>query len=428
MTATTTSIPTTSVAETTTVRVGSRRAPIAFAVAAAAAILLFVVFGRTGDTTFRLSAPTDLVQLPPLVVPARTTTALLTAALVALAVFAVWRTASGRRVSLWAGAGFSAVFLAAFLTWAAAGHTLPVLGLLIGTVGISTPLVFGALGGVISERVGVINVAIEGQLLGGALVSAVVASVTGSPVAGVLGAVAAGVLVSLLLAVFAITYWVDQVIVGVVLNVLVVGLTSFLYSTVLTEDAATLNAPPRFRAVEIPGLSQIPLIGPTFFRQTVIVYAAYVAVAAVYLGLFHTRWGLRLRAVGEHPQAADTVGIRVGRTRFRAVAVAGAVAGFGGAYFTLGAVGSFQQEMTAGMGYIALAAVIFGRWDPVRATLAALLFGFATNLQYVLSVIGSPVPSELMLMLPYVVTIVAVAGLVGRVRGPAASGLPYASR
>jgi ABC-type uncharacterized transport system permease subunit len=172
-------------------------------------------------------------------------------------------------------------------------------------------------------------------------------------------------------------------------------------------------------------LADIPVIGPGLFRQTIIVYAMYVAVALVWFCLFKTRWGLRLRAVGEHPQAADTVGINVARTRFWNVSLAGAIAGFGGAYLTLGAVGSFNKEMTAGAGFIALAAVIFGRWDPLRATLAALLFGFAQNLQNVLSIIGSPVPSEFMLMLPYVVTIVAVAGLVGQVRAPAASGKPY---
>lgn len=402
--------------------------PIAFAMFSLVAVVLFVVVGRSGETTFRLSGGSDLVQLPPLAVPVAGTTLFLTIVLILLTILAVWLVATGRRLRIWLSAVFAAIFLMAFLTWAAAGQTLPVLGLLFGTVAISVPLIFGALGGVISERVGVINVAIEGQLLGGAFVSAVVASVTGNPYAGLAGAVIAGVLVSLVLAVFSIRYWVDQVIVGVVLNVFVTGLTSFLYSTVLSKDAATLNSPPRFPVIEIPVLSQIPIIGPTFFRQTVIVYAAYIAVGAVYVCLFHTKWGLRLRAVGEHPQAADTVGIKVNSTRFWNVSIAGAVAGLGGAYFTLGAVGSFQQDMTAGFGYIALAAVIFGRWDPIRATLAALLFGFATNLQYVLGAIGSPVPSEFMLMLPYVVTIVAVAGLVGRVRGPAAAGLPYASR
>ncbi len=217
----------------------------------------------------------------------------------------------------------------------------------------------------------------------------------------------------------------DQVIVGVVLNVLVIGLTSFLFSTLLAPNAALLNTPPRFERINIPLLSEIPLLGPVLFRQTIIVYLMYIAVFVVWFGLFKTRWGLRLRSVGEHPQAADTVGINVSGTRFWNVSLAGAIAGLGGAYFTLGSVGAFNKEMTAGAGFIALAAVIFGRWDPIRTTLAALLFGFASNLQSVLSIIGSPVPSEFMLMLPYLVTIFAVAGLVGRVRGPAAAGKPY---
>lgn len=287
------------------------------------------------------------------------------------------------------------------------------------------PLIFGAMCGVLSERVGVVNIAIEGQLLAGAFTSAIVATVTGNPFIGLLAAAVAGVLVSFVLAAFAIKYFVDQVIVGVVLNVLVVGLTSFLFSQLLSPHADTLNSPPRFPRLPIPVLADIPIIGPMLFNQTVIVYLMYVTVIAVYLGLFHTRWGLRLRAVGEHPQAADTVGINIARTRFWNVSLGGAIAGLGGAFFTLGSVGAFNKEMTAGAGYIALAAVIFGQWDPIRATLAALLFGFASNLQNTLGVIGSPVPSEFMLMLPYVVTIFAVAGLVGKVRGPAAAGKPY---
>jgi simple sugar transport system permease protein len=230
--------------------------------------------------------------------------------------------------------------------------------------------------------------------------------------------------VSFVLAAFSITYIVDQVIVGVVLNVLVTGLTSFFYSKVLTADPA-LNSPVKFPITPIPGLSEIPILGPVLFRQTVIVYIMYIAVFLVWFGLFKTRWGLRVRAVGEHPQAADTVGINVNRTRFWNVSLAGAIVGIGGAYYTLDVVGQFGKEMTNGAGFIALAAVIFGRWDPIRATLAGLLFGFATNLQSVLGIIGSPVPSDFMLMLPYVVTIFAVAGLVGVSRAPAADGKPY---
>jgi len=194
---------------------------------------------------------------------------------------------------------------------------------------------------------------------------------------------------------------------------------------VLAPNAAELNSPPRFDALAIPVLGKIPLIGPILFRQTPIVYLLYIAVAVVTWSLYRTRWGLRVRAVGEHPKAADTVGINVNRTRYRTVLVAGAIAGMGGAFYTLVSVSQFNREMTGGAGYIALAAVIFGKWDPIRATLAALLFGFASNLQGVLSVLGSPVPSQFMLMLPYVVTIFAVAGLVGRSRAPAAVGLPY---
>ncbi|MEY2848716.1 MAG: hypothetical protein RI885_1381 [Actinomycetota bacterium] len=403
----------------------SWKVPIVLAVFVAVAIVLFVVAGRDGVATFRLSTGTDAIQLPSIPAPARSTCIVVVVLLAAIAAWSAWLVRAARRLPLWGIALFGSLFVLAFLTWAAAGATLPVTGLLVGTLGISVPLIFGAMGGVISERVGVVNVAIEGQLLGGAFVSAVVASVTQQPLIGLAAAAVAGMLVSFVLAAFSIKYLVDQVIVGVVLNVLVTGLTSFLFSQVLATNTAVLNAPPRFPRIGIPVLSEIPILGPVLFRQTIIVYLMYVVVALVWFCLFKTRWGLRLRSVGEHPQAADTVGINVASTRFWNVSLAGAIAGIGGSYLTLDAVGAFSKEMTAGAGFIALAAVIFGRWDPIRALLAALLFGFATNLQNVLSIIGSPVPSEFMLMLPYVVTIFAVAGLVGQVRGPAAAGKPY---
>ena len=389
------------------------------------AAILFIGFGRDGTSGFRLSTASDLIQLPTLAVPTRGGAAVMVVVLALIAGYAFFQTSRYRKVHLAIIALFGVVFLAAFLTWAAADHTLGVPGLLIGSLGLSVPLIFGALGGVISERVGVVNVAIEGQLLAGAFVSAVIADMTGQPLVGLLGAMVAGVLVSFVLAAFSIKYLVDQVIVGVVLNVLVLGLTSFLYSQVLVPNAESLNTPDRFDAINIPILSQIPIIGPMFFRQTIIVYLMYVTVAGVYIALFHTKWGLRVRAVGEHPQAADTVGINVNSTRFWNVSLAGAIAGLGGAYLTLGSVGGFNKDMTAGVGFIALAAVIFGRWDPIRATLAALLFGFASNLQSVLTILEAPVPSQFMLMLPYLITIFAVAGLVGASRGPAAAGKPY---
>ncbi|WP_285025938.1 ABC transporter permease [Plantibacter sp. ME-Dv--P-122b] len=408
-----------------TVVVRSWKAPIAFGIFTVIAFLLFVIWHRDGNSTFRLSSDGDVIQLPTVVLPSTITGIVITILLAAITALSAYLVTTGKKVPLWLITVFGVLFMVGFLSWAAAGKAIPITGLLLGTVALSVPLIFGALGGVISERVGVVNIAIEGQLLAGAFSSAFVASVTGNAFLGLVAAMIAGTLVSFLLAAFSIKYLVDQVIVGVVLNVLVVGLTSFLYSQVLTKNEALFNSPPKFPRINIPILSEIPLIGPVLFRQTIIIYLMYIAVAVVFFCLFYTRWGLRLRAVGEHPQAADTVGINVNRTRFWNVALAGAIVGLGGAYFTLGSVGAFNKEMTAGAGYIALAAVIFGRWDPLKATLAALLFGFTQNLQFALSAIGSPVPSAFMLMLPYVVTIFAVAGLVGISRGPAAAGKPY---
>ena len=419
--------PEASVTALATTVVKSWKVPISLGVFAAIAVVLFALVARTGTgiSTFRLSTSQDLFPLPELQLPSRATGVVVSILLILIASTAVGYVQRARKVPLWLTVVFAFLFMVGFLAWAASGGTVPIPGLLIGTVGLATPLIFGALSGVISERVGVVNIAIEGQLLAGAFVAAMVSSVTRQPMLGLIAAMVAGMLVSFVLAAFSIKYFVDQIIVGVVLNVLVQGLTSFLYSTLLSPNSQVLNSPIQFPRVNIPVLSQIPIIGPVLFKQTVISYIMYVTVALVYFGLFHTKWGLRLRSSGENPQAADTVGINVNRTRFWNVSLAGAIAGMGGAYYTLVVVGAFNKEMTNGAGFIALAAVIFGRWDPIRATLAALLFGFATNLQNVLGVIGSPVPSEFMLMLPYVVTIFAVAGLVGKVRAPAASGRPY---
>ena len=419
--------PGSSVVALATAVVKSWKAPIALGIFAVIAVILFAFVRRagTGISTFRLSTSQDFFPLPELQLPTRATGVVVSILLILIALAAAFLVQQSRRVPIWLIVIYAILFMIGFLAWAASGGTVPIPGLLIGTVGLATPLIFGALSGVISERVGVVDIAIEGQLLAGAFVAAMVSSITRQPIAGLLAAMVAGMLVSFVLAAFSIKYFVDQIIVGVVLNVLVQGLTSFLYSTLLSPNSQVLNSPIQFPRVNIPVLSQIPIIGPVLFQQTVISYIMYVTVALVYFGLFHTKWGLRLRSTGEHPQAADTVGINVNRTRFWNVSLAGAIAGMGGAYYTLVVVGAFNKEMTNGAGFIALAAVIFGRWDPIRATLAALLFGFATNLQNVLGVIGSPVPSEFMLMLPYVVTIFAVAGLVGRVRAPAASGRPY---
>ncbi|WP_244929769.1 ABC transporter permease [Nocardioides sp. W7] len=403
----------------------SKKVPVMYAVLTLALAAAVGFSSQAGDTTFRLATRHDVYKLPAITVPAEATAWVMVALMSLCTAESVRRYRARRTTPLWLTAVFSVVGMTGFLSWAAAGGSIPVVGLLAGALTLAVPLVFGALGGVLGERAGVVNIAIDGQLLAGAFAAAIVGSIAGSAWAGVLGAMAAGALVALVLGVFAITYFVDQVIVGVVLNVLVIGFTSFMFSQVLAPNTESLNSPPRLGPVAIPVLGDIPVIGPIFFRQSPLVYLLYVAVVVVAWALYRTRWGLRVRAVGEHPKAADTVGINVVRTRYRTVLIAGAIAGAGGAFYTLVSVQQFNREMTGGAGYIALAAVIFGKWDPIRATLAALLFGFASNLQGVLSVIGSPVPSEFMLMLPYVVTIFAVAGLVGRSRGPAAVGVPY---
>ena len=315
--------------------------------------------------------------------------------------------------------------LMSFLTWIASGKFIPFTGLLQGALLLAIPLIFGSMSGLVCERSGVINIAIEGQLLASAFVAAVVASLTGLAWWGLLAAPFAGAAISYLLATFAIKFSVDQVILGFVINVLVIGLTDYLYKKVLIPQQNTWNSPPTFDVIPIPILSKIPVVGPIFFTQSIVVYLMFVIVGAVAFALYKTKWGLRTRAVGEHPTAADTVGIDVNKLRFRNVIISGLIAGIGGAFFTVGSVGAFGKEMTAGAGFIALAALIFGKWSPIGAVLAALFFGFANNLQSTLSIIGVAIPSEFMLMVPYIATIIAVTGLVGRVRAPAADGIPY---
>lgn len=311
-----------------------------------------------------------------------------------------------------------------FLGWAAAGKSFSLLGMLRTTVGAATPIAFGALSGVMCERVAVINIGIEGMLLTGAFMGAFVGTLTNQFV-GVLAATASGGLLALGLAVLAIKYRVDQIIAGVVINIFALGLTSFLSAQVMVEDSARFNSPGVMRAIRIPVLADIPVIGPILFNQNIFVYGLWIITAVMTFGLFKTRWGLRSRAVGEHPKAADTLGVNVYRTRYINVVLGGMIAGFGGAYFTLGSVGAFNENMTAGRGFIGLAAMIFGRWHPVGGLAAALVFGFADSLQVRLSILDSGIPSDFLLMAPYLVTIVVVAGVVGRARPPAADGQPY---
>lgn len=333
-----------------------------------------------------------------------------------------------KRFAMWVIVSLGA-FVVSSLCWqlsvAANGDTIPLGSLAQLTVLAALPLIFGSIGGVLSERTGVVNVAIEGQLLTGAFTGAFVGSVTGSFWAGLIAASLGGILISLLLSVFAIRYVVDQVVIGIVLNTFAAGITAFLYEQVMRQNTQHYNSPPRLPEWDIPLLSKIPIIGPALFQGTILTYLAMILVAVVTIALYRTRWGLRTRAVGEHPKAADTLGVRVLGLRYTNVLLSGAVAGLGGAYFSMMSATSFTKNMTNGAGFIALAAMIFGRWQPIGALLASLFFGFAGALATTLGSIGTPIPSEFLNMLPYVATIFAVAGLVGRVRAPAADGKPY---
>jgi len=409
---------------------GRFAAPITFALFGLADILLF---GRNahGNATFAFTPEFAKVSVPNLVVPGAATCYLCGAITIALAVLRLLSVLGVVRVGRVARRVILGVvlflFIVALMAWSDAGQTIPfnVVNLLSGSLDDSIPIMLGALTGVICSTSGVINIAIEGQLLLGAFCAAIATSVTGSLWLGLVCGALAGSLVGALLAVFAIAYAVNQVVLGVVLNTLVLGLTGYLYNAIMVPYGNTINNPSTFGPWKVPGLGDIPIIGPVFFDSNVFLYLTYVILALTQIGLARTRWGLRTRAVGEHPVAADTVGIRVLATRYRNVIIAGLIAGIGGAYFTIGSVGSFGVDMSSGEGYIALAAMIFGRYTPFGAVGAALLFGFTTQLQSILSSINVPIQSNLLLLTPYVVTIIVVAGLVGKVRGPKAEGIPY---
>jgi len=251
-----------------------------------------------------------------------------------------------------------------------------------------------------------------------------ISSATNNLWLGVLAGATAGAIFGALLAFLALRYGADQIIVGVVIVAFCLGLTNFLTEQVLSPDQ-NLNAGLTFSPFGIPLLDKIPILGPAVFNQNYFFYGAIVLLVLIHLGLFKTRWGLRARAVGEHPRAAETVGIHVLSVRYRNVIMGGVIAGIGGAWFTLGNVGEFSADMTAGLGYVALAAMIFGRWRPFGALGAALLFGFSVSLQSFLAVLNVGIPSPFLSMAPYVITIAVVSGLVGRVRPPAADGVPY---
>ena len=294
---------------------------------------------------------------------------------------------------------------------------------LAATLLVSTPLTLAALGGVMSERSGVVNIALEGIMLTGAFIGFVIASWTHNLWLGVVAAVISGMAIAALHAVLSIEFLVDQIVSGTVINILAVGITGVYYRTFLQNG--TVAGPGTLPEWSVPVLSGLPVIGRIFFQQQLVTYAMLVLIVVVHLVLFHSVWGLRTRACGEHPLAADTAGISVRLIRYVNVIGSGALGGLGGAYFTLQQVGIFIPNMTGGRGFIALAAMIFGRWTPVGAFAASLLFGGSETLAARLQEAGVKIPIQFVSMLPYVLTIIVVAGVMGRAIAPAAVGRPY---
>ena len=383
-------------------------------------IYIFLGFNIEGYATFRLSRPTDPFALPNLILPAHSFIGI-SALLIAF---------FGGRIIIKAPKKFTLFIalsfflaIAAFLVWATAGKSFSLTGMLQATVVRAVPIALAAMAGILCERVAVINIGIEGMLLAGAFAGALFGSVFGN-FFGLILAVLVGGFFGFILAALVVTFRVDQIIAGVAINIFVLGITSFLTSHLLKSNPE-LNDAPVFKSINLPVLSDIPVLGPVLFKQNIFVYfSIFIVIISTYY-LFKTAYGLRARAVGEHPKAAETLGISVLKTRFHHVIVGGMIAGFGGAWFTLGSVGRFDEGMTGGRGFIGLAAMIFGRWHPVGALFAALIFGFADSLQQKLAILRTPIPSEFLAMAPYLVTIIVVAGIVGNAKPPQAIGQAY---
>ena len=378
-----------------------------------AACVLLVVFAAAarGDMTLRLNDKSQSYSIPDIVTAGAPIVWVLAALSIAITAWTVAATLRRITQPAWARVGGMAVVglstILGFLFYAGSGSSgvVTLTSTLVSTVAISTPLIFGSLSGVISERVGVVNIAIEGDLLVGAFAGVMAASYFQTPYAGLVAAPLAGALLGSLLA---------------------LGLTTFFYGTIMKDAPGSLNTNQfSLSDIKIPVLSEIPIVGPVLFNQSILVYLMYAAVIALAFFLFRSRWGLRLRACGEHPRAADTVGINVGRTRTLNTILGSSFAGLGGAFFTIGSGLAFTDNISAGNGYIALAAMILGKWNPLGATGAAVMFGFAQALARMLPNIEPAIPADLVSMIPYVVTIVAVAGFVGKSRAPAAENIPY---
>jgi ABC-type uncharacterized transport system permease subunit len=312
-----------------------------------------------------------------------------------------------------------------FLIWAARGNSLNLTGMLVTSVISATPIGLAALSGIYSERSGVVNIGIEGMILMGAFISVVVASVTHSLFLGFLTGILSGMLLGALHAVLSIRYRVNQIISGTGIIILSLGITNYFYRAFLNPNPALNNSGAILASLPIPLLWRIPVIGPILFNQSPVIYIMFLLILFTHFFYNFTKWGLRIRAVGENPKAADTLGINVFTLRYISVLVSGAIAGFAGAYMSIGQIGFFQESMSAGKGFLGLAAMIFGNWNPGGAFLGSIIFGFFDSWQNKLSILQVGIPSEFLAMAPYIATMVVLAGFIGRSRMPASDGTPY---
>jgi len=343
---------------------------------------------------------------------------------VSVAVPAIPATATRGNLRLWLRIAFWAAIATVLLVLTGVQFgPAATISILAVTITKATPITLGALSGICSERSGVVNIGIEGLMLTSAFMGFMVGVYTHNLAIALVAAMVSSALLALLHAVLSITFRVDQIISGTVVNILAVGLTGYLNRQLFATGAPPgLSVLPR---VDVAGLSAVPWLGEILFQQKPIALTAIVLVFVLHFCLFRTRWGLRTRAVGEHPLAADTVGVNVNRLRYVNVVLGGVIAGLGGAYFTLESVPHFEPLMTNGRGFIALAAMIFGKWTPFGAWGAALLFGVAEAIPTAMQLQGINVPFQIVGLLPYILTIVVVAGAVGRATPPAADGIPY---
>ena len=389
-------------------------------------IFLFFVRNTQPDQTAtfgtNLSGPGQAIQIPDIVLPVQPTLFILIAITVLIG---IWELIRETHITGWLISIAVFCFVLSFLVWATQNNSFSLVGMLNTSLISATPIALAALCGVMSERAAVINIAIEGILLICAQTAVVTATLTHNLYAGLIVAILTGAFVAAIHAVLVIRFKVDQIVSGTAINIFATGATAFIAKFYLQKDINLLNNSGTLPTIIIPGLSKIPILGPVFFDNDLIFYITIVLVVAVHFVLFYTPWGLRTRAVGEHPKAADTLGINVYLMRYVNVILGGMIAGVGGAYFTIGSVGRFDQDMTNGKGFIGLAAMIFGNWNPIGAYLASLLFGFADSLQLKMQILSIPIPSEFLAMAPYIITIIVLTGVIGRAIPPAADGQSY---